>query len=392
MAIPSKKAKTGDETVVGHLHSVSPIKTSRQNARYFEAMLQTGREEYNRVVCFASEKRTQFLQAAENSQAVKLVGTRKGVSYSNPGGYDILVSSHSRLDVAGDLSFPRRVPRDTDRMTIAEVLALGPRQRVGVIEVRVLQATASKVVQVQGTPVELKSFEVCDQTAQTGVTVWDRLIPLVQEGNCYRFETLTTRKEGDRTVLCTTLSTVITITTTEVGQPASLRPVTARADETVRGPVTGVQIVAKPRCRRCHAGQENLLIKLSTHRCERCAILQHTAAYMVSYSGVLIVIGRDGEERSMTLTNSAVLTYVKDHSLSSSALDVSALEETVIATPELEVTVNHDGMVVRFAALDGEAVAVQSGQGNVVLDTEEASTSYAVGGDFEGVAELLYED
>ncbi|CAL8271034.1 unnamed protein product [Merluccius merluccius] len=265
-------------------------------------MLQTGREEYNRVVCFASEKRTQFLQAAENSQAVKLVGTRKGVSYSNPGGYDILVSTHSRLDVAGDLSFPRRVPRDTDRMTIAEV---------GVIEVLVLQATTSKVVQVQGTPVELKSFEVCDQTAQTGVTVWDRLIPLVQEGNCYRFETLTTRKEGDRTVLCTTLSTVITITTTEVGQPASLRPVTARADETVRGPVTGVQIVAKP-----------------------------------------------------------------------SALDGPALEETVIATPELEVTVNHDGMVVRFAALNGEAVAVQSGQGNVVLDTEEASTLYAVGGDF----------
>ncbi|KAK0145469.1 hypothetical protein N1851_015606 [Merluccius polli] len=245
------------------------------------------------------------------------------VGYSNPGGYDVLVSSHSRLDVAGDLSFPRRVPRDTDRMTIAEVLALGPRQRVGVIEVRVLQATTSKVVQVQGTPVELKSFEVCDQTAQTGVTVWDRLIPLVQEGKCYRFETLTTRKEGDQTVLCTTPSTVITITTTEVGQPDSLRPVTARADETVRGPVTGVQIVAKP-----------------------------------------------------------------------SALDGPALEETVIATPELEVTVNHDGMVVRFAALDSEAVAVQSGQGNVVLDTEEASTLYAsdadsrgresvVGGDFE---------
>lgn len=126
----------------------------------------------------------------------------------------------------------------------------------------------------------------------------------------------------------------------------------------MRGPVTGVQIVAKPKCRRCHAGQEKLEVKLSTHHCERCAILQRTAAYTVSYSGVLIVIGGDGEERSMALTNSAVLTYVKDHSLSSSALDGQALEETVIAMPELEVIVNHDGMVVRFAGVASEVVAV----------------------------------
>ena len=80
MASPSKQAKIDDETVVGYLHSVSPVMTSRQNAHYLEATLQTGREEYNRVVCFAPEKRTQFVQASESSQAVKLVGTRKGVS------------------------------------------------------------------------------------------------------------------------------------------------------------------------------------------------------------------------------------------------------------------------------------------------------------------------
>ncbi|CAL8363066.1 unnamed protein product [Arctogadus glacialis] len=60
------------------------------------------------------------------------VNVRKGISYGNPGGFDVLLSSRSRLDVSGDLTFLRRVPRNTDKLTVAEVLTLGPRQRVGV--------------------------------------------------------------------------------------------------------------------------------------------------------------------------------------------------------------------------------------------------------------------
>ena len=67
-------------SVVGYLHSVSPMKMSKNSRRYFEATLQTGREAYNRVVCFSPEKRDQFVHAAENWQAVKLVATRKSIS------------------------------------------------------------------------------------------------------------------------------------------------------------------------------------------------------------------------------------------------------------------------------------------------------------------------
>ena len=81
MATPTKQQMTDCETVVGHLHAVSPLKTSpKTNNRYFEATLQTGREEFNRVVCFAPEKRNQFVHAADHSQAVKLVNVRKGIS------------------------------------------------------------------------------------------------------------------------------------------------------------------------------------------------------------------------------------------------------------------------------------------------------------------------
>ncbi|KAK0152417.1 hypothetical protein N1851_006068 [Merluccius polli] len=369
-----------DEVVVGHLHTVSPMKTSRQSRRYFEATLQTGREAFNRVVCFSPEKRDEFVHAADNGQSVKLVGTRKSISYSNLGGFDVLVSSSSRLDVAGELAFPRRAPHTIDRPTIAGILALGPRQRVEVMEVRVLQVIENKVVQVQGTPVELKKFEVCDATGQTGLTVWDRLIMAVELGKCYTFSSLSTRKDGDRTVLTTTPSSVVTTT----GQRDA-------CEETLRGPVTGVQIVAKPRCPRCHTGQEKLAVKLSTHRCERCSILQRTTAYVITYSGLLIVVGGDGEERSMVLSNSAVFAFVRERFLSGSAHDGPALEETVIAIPEVEVTINAEGLVVRFAE-----ATVQGGQGNV-LEAEQSSMSYAretgaLVHDDESLGDLFQED
>ena len=77
---------------------------------------------------------------------------------------------------------------------------------MGSIEVRVLQATGNRVVELKGTPMELKTFLVCDATGQTKLTVWERLINLVQLGNCYKFDNVTTRKEGDQTVLTTTHS------------------------------------------------------------------------------------------------------------------------------------------------------------------------------------------
>ncbi|CAL8363061.1 unnamed protein product [Arctogadus glacialis] len=134
------------------------------------------------------------------------------------------------------------------------------------------------------------------------------------------------------------------------------------------------------------------------NRCERCSMLQRTASYLVTYSGKLVVVARDGEECSMVLTNSAVSAFVRDQPLLTSAHDAQALEEILIAMPELEVTFNSEGLVERLAppaVAEGEA-PVHSGQGNV-LDAEEALTSYVRDSeavlhvDDEGLAELFDE-
>lgn len=66
------------------------------------------------------------------------------------------------------------------------------------------------------------------------------------------------------------------------------------------------------------------------------------------YSGVLLVIAGDGQERNMTLTNSSLLRYVKDNNLSSIAHNGQALEEKIMSTCEISVTVNEDGVVSHF--------------------------------------------
>ncbi|XP_060798516.1 uncharacterized protein LOC132900440 [Neoarius graeffei] len=216
---------------------------------------------------------------------------------------------------------------------------------------------------------EVKEFAVCDPTGQTSPSVWGAQVVSVQEGRSYQFDALATRKQGDLTVLTTTPSTAIS-EIAEVGQPSSMEPLSAGVKQTVRGEVTGVQIVANPRCCRCHASQDGLATRSTTHWCERCKILQQTNAYTFTYASVLIVMGDDGVELSGNFTNSAIFNYVRDNFLSASAHDGMVLEEHVIGQGELEVTTNGEGLVLGFvSARSAEPVQSPAAQG----DQEELS-------------------
>ncbi|XP_060798216.1 uncharacterized protein LOC132900205 [Neoarius graeffei] len=251
-------------------------------------------------------------------------------------------------------------------MTVAEVLVLGPRQRISVsrVDVKIVQALGCRIVPLNSVPTEVKAFAVCDPTGQTSLSVWGAQVVSVQEGRSYRFDALDTRKQGDLTVLTTTPSSAVSVIA-EVGQPSTMEPLSPGVKQTVRGEVTGVQIVANPQCRRCHASQDGLATRSTTHRCERCKILQRTNAYTFTYAGVLIVMGDDGMELSGTLTNSAVFNYVRDNFLSASAHDSPVLEEHVIGQGELEVTTNGEGLVLGFvSARSAEPVQSPAAQGD----------------------------
>ncbi|KAG5261316.1 hypothetical protein AALO_G00302550 [Alosa alosa] len=278
MASPAKQVKEEGKTVVGYPHSVSPVKTSR---------------------------------------------------YGNPGGYDVLLSNSSRVEVAEDLPpFLQRDPRSPDRLIIADVW-------VGVIEARMVKATASRVVPVNSTPCELKTFEICDPTGQTALTVGPSNL-VCAGGEILQLRHFVHQEGGGLDRLNN--HSIYRRHGRRGCEAAHITEVCVHQERYKSSyHHTNHQIIIqiKLRCRRCHAGQDKVAPRSPTHRCDNCSLLQCTNSYTISHSGVLVVIGGDGEEHTMTLTNSAVFTYVRDNSLSSSAHNGRVLEDQVMSLSKL---------------------------------------------------------
>lgn len=49
---------------------------------------------------------------------------------SDAGGYDVALNSRSRVEAAPDIQFGYREQRSSEKQTVADILKLGPRQKV----------------------------------------------------------------------------------------------------------------------------------------------------------------------------------------------------------------------------------------------------------------------
>ena len=83
MASPDKKIKLDQsqpETISGFIHSVSDVRISAKNSKYFNFMLQTSRDNYHKGVVFAPERWNDFKQAGSNKNPVRLKTVSKVLS------------------------------------------------------------------------------------------------------------------------------------------------------------------------------------------------------------------------------------------------------------------------------------------------------------------------
>lgn len=66
-----------DTTVSGYIFKVTPVKVLAKNFMYFEAMIQTGKDEHHRCVVFTPDKHRDFEQASATKTAVKQCPIKK---------------------------------------------------------------------------------------------------------------------------------------------------------------------------------------------------------------------------------------------------------------------------------------------------------------------------
>ena len=231
----------------------------------------------------------------------------------------------------------------------------------------------SRVVMVDGIQRELKEFQVCDATGVTRLTLWEDKILLVDVSHSYEIRHVTTRRCGEQTVLTSTPSTTIDAIQ-DVGEPDQLEPHGGGDDggnlAKLSGRVNAVQITAKRQCVRCRGSQAQFNPTCTSHRCERCRLLQRAESYHVMYCGTVVVLS-DGQENTVTLTNSAISMFVAEH-MGGGASDSEAIEEKLITVDAVELEVNSSQLVTSLRLGEGNGAAGgEQAQGLEVGVTDE---------------------
>ena len=212
----------------------------------------------------------------------------------------------------------------------------------------------SRVVPVDGVPRELKEFRVCDPTGVTKLTMWEDKILLLQVSHSYEIRNVTTRRYGEQTALTSTQSTTV-LEIHDIGEPDDLEP-DDDDDEgdlvQVSGCVSAVQVGARHHCGRCRASQLDFKTGCTSHRCDRCRMLQRADSYPVMFGGT-VVVDSDGQEQTLTLTNSAISVFVAEY-MGGVASDSDAVEEKLLSV-NAELEVNASQLVTSITLRQGNA-------------------------------------
>jgi hypothetical protein len=109
-----KKLKTEEEKtcVSGFIHNISPIRTSRTNAKYFNAIVQTQRNEHNRVACFDIGKHSLLLEASQAQTPLKFSDVQLVPSRIDSAKMEVLLNNRSKIEVCRSLNFNFKKPEE----------------------------------------------------------------------------------------------------------------------------------------------------------------------------------------------------------------------------------------------------------------------------------------
>ncbi|KAM7382299.1 hypothetical protein PAMA_012926 [Pampus argenteus] len=227
---------------------------------------------------------------------------------------------------------------------------------VAAVRVKILAGgTASRIVELDGGPRELMELCVCDRSGQTKLTLWEEKIAMVQDSKSYHITNLYTRKFDDKTILTSSRHTTIT-EIEDVGEPDMLEPCVDLPK--ISGCVIGSETAVRYHCGICRGSQSNFNAKNEAHRCNKCNMMQKCTNFRTLYAGKLLLL-QNGQELSLTLTNSAVLHFISEH-LGGGATDVDAIDCKLIGLGNVELDVGSNNAILRIKVRSDGAACVNS--------------------------------
>ncbi|XP_049333709.1 uncharacterized protein LOC125804028 [Astyanax mexicanus] len=353
MASPTKQPKIETETLSGFIHQVSPIKFSATSSEFFNAVIQTDREEFHDAVVFSPGKRQRFLQAQQNGTPLRLTNVRKTLSLKGTSDYDVLLNYKTDVTVT-TVPFAARHPPADEKTTLREVSAMPAGKTVSLVECKVFSVSpSSSTVKVRGTDREVRSCRISDGTAELQLQLWEKHIEKVQNLKSYAFSRLSTRVFNGKVQLTTTLATECTVVADLPVSEASGSSEDAQL-MSVAGAILALEIRATMKCPQCGSRQDTFKDSTKFHRCQNCRMMQKGNMFLRLLSGTIKVAGQQ-ERHTLSVSNRALEAYIKRYNLQS-LLNVEEIEEHFLEQSQISVSFDNELRVIELLQPDTEAL------------------------------------
>ncbi|XP_061163774.1 uncharacterized protein LOC133187078 [Saccostrea echinata] len=352
-----KKIKIEEEktSVSGYVQNVSPIRTSRTNSRYFNAIFQTERNEFNRAACFDVAKHSVLMDASQAHTPLKLLDVQLVPSRIDASKSEVLLNHKTKIEVCRTLNFNfKQSPNDDDKdgekvKSLAEVQATPEHNKVAV-EVKVLSATPVTVQIVRESPIKRQELIISDASAAMKITVWEDLVSKLEVNKCYRIEHLSTRLFMNTKSVTSTKQTTATL----IGDITNCVAPTLDSDIiTKEGKITQAGLQLFHTCENCKSKVDVTVDKSLYVRCNSCKLKMSKESLHKSITGT-ICFSSGYEKYKLTIFSSVLFTLASINNVEME--DADSVEEYLLSN-SFKVSFSKDNKTVVDIKLSVENVA-----------------------------------
>ncbi|XP_068739799.1 uncharacterized protein [Montipora capricornis] len=193
--------------ICGYVHNTSPVKPSRSNYTYFNFKFQTANG-FCDGVCFDKSLYNQVKQKDETQKSVRLSNYSLKRSLHNSNDMAIVVNKRTKIESISECSFDHKVPskRFTKISEIDDISDFTLVSIIGKVHIR----SEPNEVKIQERLVMKLDCSIADDTNAIKLTLWDKNISLVQEGQVYEIVNARVRSYQGKKYLSSNFDTIIT--------------------------------------------------------------------------------------------------------------------------------------------------------------------------------------
>ena len=340
--------------ISGYIHDTSPVKPSRNNYTYFNFKFQSTNG-FCDGVCFDKSLYNQVKQKDETQKSVRLSNYSLKRSLQNSNDMTIVINKRTKIESISECPFDHQAPSKRF-IKISEINNISDFTLVSVIGKVHIRSEQSEV-KVQEWSVMKLDCNIADDTSAIKLTLWDKNIPLVQEGQVYEIVNARVRSFQGEKYLSSNFDTIITTVKSDVRNMTVVPQLMENEESLSLNTITvnriaGVQEIQRYAvCNSCHRRLSNLQSYLST--CDSCGLSQiKTAADQTHFSvgvfiggehNVLLRVLQDQVESFIKLYNEQAESYNKINVENPTNSEIIA---AFLAARELKITFNTKSKLV----------------------------------------------